>query len=154
MKTISEYFELALKKAGNTTRLAEALEMTQPAMSQYSSAKRIPDATTAAKIAIYLNIKEFEVIAAAELARAKTPEARRLWDSLGKRWAVIAAVMLNLGGWAFPSRVEAGIPNTNTEGEFFVSDVLHKINYTQLRKAARYLSAIFSTWLRHNPQPA
>jgi len=83
MKTIEQYFDAGVQKAGNDTELAKALEISQAATSRYRSGQRVPDATTAAKLAIYLGIKEFEVIAAAELARAKTAKARKLWDTLG-----------------------------------------------------------------------
>lgn len=87
MKTIKQYLEEAARKAGNDSKLAKELGTTQPTTSKYRSGRRIPDATVCLQLANILRAPPIDVLAAAEIARAKTPERKRLWAGIRKLWA-------------------------------------------------------------------
>ena len=78
-----EYLDKAKVSLGlqSDYALAKALKVTQPAISNYRAGRTFDD-DVALKVAEILKIQPLEVIAVANLERAKTEETRAMWKDL------------------------------------------------------------------------
>lgn len=70
---------LGIAKAGNATELGKVIDLTQQQLSNIRAGRKpLPD-PSAAKLAIYLDIRLGEVMAAAKFFYAKTEEEKAIW---------------------------------------------------------------------------
>lgn len=89
MKTTTQYLDSAksVLGIGSDYALAKALGIRTTTISNYRSGRNHFDDATAIKIAAILKIDPLEVIAAANVERAKNDDARRVWVGLWDRLA-------------------------------------------------------------------
>ncbi|WP_354677117.1 helix-turn-helix domain-containing protein [Cupriavidus plantarum] len=77
------------------TELAEVIGITQPAVSQYRSGKRMPDNEVCLQIAQALAMNDpMPVIMAADMDRAERAGQRSLWEVFSKRMALATPATL------------------------------------------------------------
>ncbi|WP_438392346.1 Cro/Cl family transcriptional regulator [Caballeronia sp. DA-9] len=97
MKTTVDYLD-AVKKRLNLPSdyaIAKALHVTRAAVSSYRVGRTSFDNLTALRVAEILDVQPFEVIAAANVERARDDETRSLWEhAWGKAVGATAAVTL------------------------------------------------------------
>lgn len=84
MKTIQEYFLVGLKKAKSRQLLADELGISKAAAARYVLGNRPSEAETALALALYINENAYEVVIAAEIARAKAPHMISFWTNLAQ----------------------------------------------------------------------
>lgn len=84
MKTTIEFLDAVKEKLGidSDYALAKRLGFSLSGMSNYRTGRRILDDDAALAVATALEVHPFEVIAAANAERAKTPEMRARWMGL------------------------------------------------------------------------
>lgn len=73
--------------------LAKALGLTRASVSSYRVGRTLPDDLACARIADAIGCDPMEVIAAINYQRAKSDEARELWESIWGK--VVGAIALN-----------------------------------------------------------
>ncbi|MDR5797469.1 MULTISPECIES: hypothetical protein [unclassified Caballeronia] len=118
MKTTVEYLDAVKERLGlpSDYAAAKALKVTRAAVSKYRLGNATFDDTTALRVAEILNIQAIEVIAAANVERARDTETRSLWENAwGKATGAIA---LNLiVGAVFVSAVAPSPTQAATRGD-------------------------------------
>lgn len=136
MKSI-KYLDDAKIKLGISSdyALAKLTGISQEAISQYRTGKRIMDDYTAAKLAEVLDIEPLEVIATANAEREKDETKANFWRILAKKKAApMAVILLVVGG--------AAITYEHIETE-------HTIHYAPL---LALVCIIFLIWRIHAPK--
>lgn len=95
MKTTIQFLDAVKAKVGieSDYALAKRLGFPFSTMSNYRTGRRILDDDAALSVALALGIHPFEVIAAANVERAKTPEQRARWSGVMEKFS---ASFLNL----------------------------------------------------------
>jgi len=95
MKTTIEFLDAVKEKLGVTSdyALAKRLGFSLSAVSSYRTGRRALDDDAALTVAIALEIHPFNVIAAVNAERAKTPEQRARWSGVMEKFS---ASFLNL----------------------------------------------------------
>ncbi|WP_223258539.1 alginate lyase family protein [Trinickia symbiotica] len=96
MKTTAEYLDAVKAKLDipSDYATAKALGVTRAAVSGYRNGRTVPDDLVCARIASILDIEPMEVIAATNYHRAKTEDARALWEGIwGKAAGAIALTL-------------------------------------------------------------
>ncbi|MFZ6678691.1 helix-turn-helix domain-containing protein [Undibacterium sp. Tian12W] len=94
MKSAKYLEKLQEEKRLNNTELAKLLGLTQPAISQYKSGKRVMDEETCLAIAMALEIEPLQIIAAAGIDRAERSGQHSLWEVFMSRMAATASALL------------------------------------------------------------
>lgn len=86
MRTTLDYLNAAKSKLRITSdrALANWLGVSQPAVTQYQSGRRVIDNYVATKIAVALGIDPLEVIAAAEFEREKEGGRKKYWENFSQ----------------------------------------------------------------------
>ncbi|WP_151446750.1 helix-turn-helix domain-containing protein [Lacisediminimonas profundi] len=89
MKSI-EYLDQAKRRLGieSDYALAKALGITHSAMSNYRAGRSRIDDSVAVKVAQVLDINPMEIIAAANIERAKTDEMRVMWSGVMEKFSM------------------------------------------------------------------
>lgn len=84
-----EYLQAVKDRLGITSdyALAKALRVAQPTVTGYRSGRRIIDDEVALSVAEILKVHPFQVIAAANAERAKTPEQRARWSGVMEKFS-------------------------------------------------------------------
>ena len=94
MKSV-KFLEQLQKKTGlNDTGLGKKLGVTQAAISQYKSGKRVMDDETCGKVAYELEIDPMLVVAAACIDRAEKTGQKSIWEVFMSRMATAASVLI------------------------------------------------------------
>jgi hypothetical protein len=95
MKTTIDYLDAVKKKLDieSDYALAKRLGFSLSSVSSYRTGRRFLDDDAALTVALTLDIHPFEVIAAANVERAKTPEQRARWSGVMDK---MSASFLNL----------------------------------------------------------
>lgn len=90
MKTTIQFLDAVKEKLGieSDYALAKRLGFPFSTMSNYRTGRRILDDDAALSVALALDIHPFEVIAAANVERAKTPEQAARWSGVMEKFAV------------------------------------------------------------------
>lgn len=97
MKSVKYLLELQKKTGLNDTALAELLEVSQAAISQYKHGKRVMDENTVGFVAVHLNLTEhqaMQLIAAANYDRTEKTGKKSAWEVFMNRGAAVAASVL------------------------------------------------------------
>lgn len=100
MKTTLEYIDAVKIKLDlpSDYALAKALCVTRGGISSYRTGRSYLDDLTAVRVAEILGINPMEVIAAANLERSKSEDARRVWSNVFQRFAVNFEGLLTVMG--------------------------------------------------------
>lgn len=98
MKSVKFLAELQKKKGLSDTALAEMLGISQPAVSNYKSGRRIMDDETCLAVAMHLGIDPLQVVGAACIDRAEKTGQKSLWEVFMARTAATAALVLVASG--------------------------------------------------------
>ncbi|WP_404989555.1 helix-turn-helix domain-containing protein [Caballeronia sp. LZ016] len=98
MKTTGKYLDEVRDRLDlpSDYAIAKALGVTRSAISSYRTGRTVPDDLVCARIAAALGVEPMEVIAATNYQRAKTDEARTLWESIWGKAAGAIALTLTL----------------------------------------------------------
>lgn len=104
MKTTIEFLDAVKVKLGISSdyALAKRLGFSLSTVSNYRTGRRILDDDAALTVAIALDTHPFNVIAAVNVERAKTPEQRARWSGVMEKFSASFNALL-LG--ASPSRI-------------------------------------------------
>lgn len=94
MKSAKYLQKLQEMRKINDTDLAKLLHLTQPAISNYKSGKRIMDDETCLAIALELGINPIEIVGAACIDRAEKTGQKSLWEVFMMRTATTASALL------------------------------------------------------------
>jgi transcriptional regulator with XRE-family HTH domain len=100
MLTIDQLLDRAKKAQGieSDYRLAQLLEVSKNAITNYRHGKSRPDDEVAMRLAALINRDPASVIAELHAERAKSPEVRALWLRMANQLRhAVAAVMLTMG---------------------------------------------------------
>lgn len=89
MKTTIEFLDAVKEKVGITSDYALAKQLGFPlsTMSNYRTGRRIIDDDAALEVATALGVNPLQVIAAANIERAKTPEQRARWSGVMEKFS-------------------------------------------------------------------
>ena len=89
---MNEYLEQIKARKGFTSdnQIAQALDVTRQAVSNYRCGKTVPDDYTAAKMAELLGRPPMELIAAANAERTKSAKERKFWERMLSTAALLA----------------------------------------------------------------
>lgn len=100
MKTTNQYLDAVKAKHGLTSdyQLAKLLGIRQSTISGYRAERSHLDDLMALKVAELLSIDPMEIIAAANVERAKTAETKRVWTTAWERFAVNFDVLRRKSG--------------------------------------------------------
>lgn len=100
MKTTIQYLDEAKVALGIASdyALAKALGIRTTTISNYRSGRNHFDDATAMKVAVILKIDPLEVVAAANVERAKTSDVRTMWSDAWSRFAINFEVLLTRKG--------------------------------------------------------
>ncbi|WP_455342460.1 DUF3693 domain-containing protein [Variovorax durovernensis] len=112
MQTLDQLLDRAKKAQGidSDYRLAQLLEVSKNAITNYRHGKSRPDDEVALRLAALINRDPASVIAELHAERAKTPELRQLWLRMANQLRhAVAAVMFAVGAAMF---VIAGSPTS------------------------------------------
>jgi hypothetical protein len=84
MKSTEQYLDEVKERLDlpSDYALAKALGLTRTAVSNYRSGRSMPDDLACARLADAIGCEPMEVIAAINYQRAKTEDARALWESI------------------------------------------------------------------------
>jgi predicted transcriptional regulator len=115
MKSTEQYLDAVKDRLDlpSDYALAKALGVTRAAVSSYRVGRSMPDDLVCARIAAVIGVEPMEVIAAINYQRAKSDDARSLWESI---WGKAAgAIALNLIVCAVGSLAVAPTPANASE---------------------------------------
>ena len=109
MKTITEYLDRVKEKAGikNDYNLGKELNLTPGAMFEFRHGKSIPSDETCIKLARLIKENPKEIILIAHAARAKSPEAKKVWNGILKK-AIGYSIIIILFTYTAPSTANTG----------------------------------------------
>jgi len=107
MKTTIEFLDAVKEKLGieSDYALAKRLGFSLSAVSSYRTGRRILDDDAALVVALTLDTHPFNVIAAVNAERAKTPEQRALWSGVMEKFST--SFLNLLSGWTGEERRQA-----------------------------------------------
>ena len=96
MKTTIEFLDAVKEKLGITSDYALAKQLGFPlsTMSNYRTGRRIIDDDAALEVAMALEVNPLQVIAAANIERAKTPEQRARWSGVVEKFSLSFNLLL------------------------------------------------------------
>lgn len=93
MKSVKYLLDLQEKTGLNDTALGKSLDVTQAAISQYKSGKRIMDGNTCLKVAMQLGIDPLQVVGAAFIDRDEQQGKESPWAVFMTKAAATAAIV-------------------------------------------------------------
>lgn len=94
MKSVKYLLELQKTTGLNDTALGKLLNVTQAAVSQYKSGKRVMDDETCLAVAMELNVDPLHVVGAACIDRAEKSGYNSLWKVFMEKAAATAATVV------------------------------------------------------------
>lgn len=151
MKSTVQYLDAVRERLGlpSDYATAKALGVTRAAVSSYRTGRTIPDDLVCARIADALGVEPMEVIAAINYQRAKSEDARQLWESIWGKAAGAIALSLTLfavGLSVAPTSkaAESGNGMVHCTTLDYVKSLL-----SSFRRAARFLKSALC-WLLFN----
>jgi len=155
MKT-REYIDLARKftTTGTDYAVAALLGISEDAVNGYRKGKRVMDNTTALRLSELLNLPLEELIASAEIERARDPATKQKWAERlkrsGQRAASVTGIIVLAGLTAIGGSDSWASTNTMDSGALPSSDRYN--NYATFRRTVRRTArALILAWnaLRH-----
>ena len=113
MTNAIRYLEALKARTGGASdyRIAKILGVTQQTVSKWRTERDSFSTTTAEKVANALEIDPAEVVLAAQIDRAKTPEEKALWESILKKCTSLSAALLlafAVAGTPAPAQASGG----------------------------------------------
>lgn len=97
MKSTGQYLDEVKERLDlpSDYAIAKALGVTRAAISSYRTGRSMPDDLVCARIAAALDVEPMEVISAINYQRAKSDDARKLWETIwGKAAGAIALSLI------------------------------------------------------------
>lgn len=150
MKSVKYLLDLQQQEGLNDTALSKKLGITQAAISQYKSGKRVMDDETCLAVALALEVNPMQIIGAACIDRAEKTGQKSLWEVFMSRSAAVAASVLvasSVNLFLTPKDAEARTYSPSAaQGEksiYIMSNRRRRKNRPRLRAMAAWIERLF-----------